>query len=340
MSWPHRIFANQFTDFELKLLRVFRTVVDCGGFSPAEVELGLTKSAISKHVSDLEIRLGVRLCERGRSGFALTPEGEVVYDSTTQLLEALEEFRSRVNSFHSELVGTVYIGFIENLVTNENLLLHRILSDYVQSHPGLTLKLVIGSGSEIDRAVQERRLHIGVSMVADRSAKIISMPVLKETSYLYCGREHELFGVEDDAISNDLLSQCMLVQHSYSAAETILVSELDLKPRATSHQTEGILFLVLAGRHVGFLPSHMAKPWEATGTIRAIRPVEIRKETEIAIKAPRASMSNPIVRSFLAIARKHNKERADPPSSLAAIGGVSKGSSRGRLNQLRQLLRD
>jgi DNA-binding transcriptional LysR family regulator len=96
MTWPHRIFAKQFTDFELKLLRVFRAVVDCGGFSPAEVEMGLTKSAISKHVSDLEIRLGVRLCERGRGGFALTPEGKIVYDSTTQLLVALEEFRSQI----------------------------------------------------------------------------------------------------------------------------------------------------------------------------------------------------------------------------------------------------
>lgn len=309
MSWPHRIFANQFTDFELKLLRVFRTVVDCGGFSPAEVELGLTKSAISKHVSDLEIRLGVRLCERGRSGFALTSEGQVVYDSTTQLLVALEEFRSRVNAFHSELVGTFYIGFIENLVTNENLLLQQIMSDYVKAHPGLTLKLVIGSGSEIDRAVQERRLHIGVSMVSERSTKVVSIPVLRETSYLFCGRDHELYRVNDSAITNDTLSSCTVVQHGYSAAETSLITKLDLKPRATSHQTEGILFLVLAGRHLGFLPSHMAKPWEAAGAIRAIRPSEIKKETQIAIKAQRASLSNPMVRSFLAIARKHNNER-------------------------------
>lgn len=85
MSWPHRLFAGQFTDFELKLLRVFRVVVVSGGFSAAEAEIGLTKSAISEHVSDLEIRLGVRLCETGHGGFALTEEGKVVYEAITQL---------------------------------------------------------------------------------------------------------------------------------------------------------------------------------------------------------------------------------------------------------------
>ena len=130
MSWPHRIFAGQFTDFELKLLRVFRAVADCGGFSAAEAEIGLTKSAISKHVSDLEIRLGVRLCERGRSGFALTEEGKVVYEAISQLLVSLEEFRSRINAFHSELIGEFYIGFIDTLVTNETAPLSEILADY------------------------------------------------------------------------------------------------------------------------------------------------------------------------------------------------------------------
>jgi LysR family transcriptional regulator, transcriptional activator for bauABCD operon len=320
LTWPHRIFANQFTDFELKLLRVFRAVVDCGGFSAAEVELGLTKSAISKHVSDLEIRLGVRLCERGRSGFGLTAEGKVVYDSTTQLLVALEEFRSRINSFHSELIGEFYIGLIDNLVTNEDTLLQQILSDYVRANPGLTLKMVTGSASEIDRAVEERRLHIGVSVVSPGSSKTFAIPLLTEIGYLYCGREHELFDLDDRTISDDVLSRCALVQHGYSAEENRLITELRLNPQATSHQTEGILFLVLAGRHIGFLPSHFAKAWEITGAIRAIRPANIRKKTHTAIKAQRASLGNPMVQNFLTIARKHTRERR------ARLSGASPAS--------------
>jgi DNA-binding transcriptional LysR family regulator len=307
VSWPHRIFASQFTDFELKLLRVFRAVVDCGGFSSAEVELGLTKSAISKHVNDLEIRLGARLCERGRSGFALTPEGKVVYDSTTRLQVALEEFRSRINSFHSELIGEFYIGFIDSLVTSQDPLLQQILADYVRAHPGLTLRMIVGSASEIDRAVEERRLHIGISVISEGSQSMVCVPLLTEIGYLYCGREHELFRLEDSAIADERLSRCALVQHGYSAAENRLIAQLHLNPKAMSHQTEGILFLILAGRHIGFLPAHYAKSWVADGAIRAIRLADVKKETHIAVKAQGESMDNPMIESFLSIARKRKE---------------------------------
>jgi DNA-binding transcriptional LysR family regulator len=307
MSWPHRLFAGQFTDFELKLLRVFRVVVDCGGFSAAEAEIGLTKSAISKHVSDLEIRLGVRLCERGRGGFALTEEGKVVYEAITQLLVSFEEFRSRVNAFHSELIGEFYIGFIDSLVTHEAAPLREILSDYSKANPAVRLNMMIGSESEIDRAVEERRLHIGVSVADDRSSRAFILPLAIETGYLYCGQGHEAFALDDAELKGERLSSYALVQHGYSAADNHLAKELRLKSTATSHQTEGVLFMVLAGTHIGFLPDHYAAAWEARGMIRRIRPKEIVKTTKTAFKANRASLANPMVRSFLAIAKARKK---------------------------------
>lgn len=308
MSWPHRLFAGQFTDFELKLLRVFRVVVDCGGFSAAEAEIGLTKSAISKHVSDLEIRLGVRLCQRGRGGFALTEEGRVVYEAISQLMVSLEEFRSRINAFHSELIGEFYIGFIDSMVTDESTPLREILSDYAKTNPAVRLNMVVGSASEIDRAVEERRLHIGVSVTDERPSHTFTVPIGVERGYLYCGAGHEAFSTEDSQLKDEKLARYALVQHGYSAAENRMVSKLGLKSAATSHQTEGVLFLVLAGTHIGFLPDHYAGAWEARGMVRRIRPKEIVKETGTAIKAHRASLANPMVRSFLTIVKSYRKK--------------------------------
>jgi len=56
-------------------LRVFVRVIDRGSFSAAAKDLGLTPSAVSKLVSRLEDRLGVRLLERSTRRLALTPEG-------------------------------------------------------------------------------------------------------------------------------------------------------------------------------------------------------------------------------------------------------------------------
>jgi DNA-binding transcriptional LysR family regulator len=81
-------FKSQVSDADLRILRIFRTVVECGGFSAAEVELNISRAAISIAISDLETRLGFRLCQRGRSGFSLTNEGSQVYDFTLQLLSS------------------------------------------------------------------------------------------------------------------------------------------------------------------------------------------------------------------------------------------------------------
>ena len=61
-----------FSETDLRLLKVFRTVVDSGGFAAAQSELNIGTSTISSHMATLEQRLGAKLCQRGRVGFQLT----------------------------------------------------------------------------------------------------------------------------------------------------------------------------------------------------------------------------------------------------------------------------
>ena len=79
---PPRAFLGRVSDVDIRLLRVFRAVVACGGVSAAELELNIGRSTISRHLTDLELRLGVKLCDRGPAGFALTAEGEQVLEES------------------------------------------------------------------------------------------------------------------------------------------------------------------------------------------------------------------------------------------------------------------
>jgi LysR family transcriptional regulator, transcriptional activator for bauABCD operon len=85
----------EFTDYDLRLLRVFDAVVRGSGFASAEVLLNKSKSAISIDISSLETRLGVTLCRRGRSGFALTAHGKEIHALAHDLFTQLREFRKR-----------------------------------------------------------------------------------------------------------------------------------------------------------------------------------------------------------------------------------------------------
>ena len=79
---PHK---GALSDVDLRLLRVFAEIVRCNGFSAAQASLGMTQATISAHMRHLEDRLGVRLCERGRSGFYLTNEGKQIHSAVLDL---------------------------------------------------------------------------------------------------------------------------------------------------------------------------------------------------------------------------------------------------------------
>jgi DNA-binding transcriptional LysR family regulator len=77
-------------------LRVFVRVMDRGSFSSAAKDLRLTPSAVSKLVSRLEDRLGVRLLERSTRRLALTPEGETFLARARRIVADIDEAEAEV----------------------------------------------------------------------------------------------------------------------------------------------------------------------------------------------------------------------------------------------------
>jgi hypothetical protein len=85
-------------------LLVFTRAVAEGDFSAAARSLSLTPSAVSKLVSRLENRLGVRLFSRSSRRMALTPEGEKFYSAALRAIDAVEEADTAVapNNLHGD----------------------------------------------------------------------------------------------------------------------------------------------------------------------------------------------------------------------------------------------
>lgn len=91
-------------------LRSFAEVVDAGSFVAAAEQLGLSKAAVSRHIADLEARLGVRLLHRTTRKLSLTQEGEVFHARARQLLADMEEAEAEITSRSREAVGGVRVS--------------------------------------------------------------------------------------------------------------------------------------------------------------------------------------------------------------------------------------
>ena len=85
-------------------ITTFTAVVDAGSFVKAAERLNTSKAAVSRHLFDLETRLGVRLLHRTTRKLSLTEEGEVFYERCKEILAAIESAENEI-TFHAEDVS-------------------------------------------------------------------------------------------------------------------------------------------------------------------------------------------------------------------------------------------
>jgi DNA-binding transcriptional LysR family regulator len=91
-------------------MQTFAAVVDAGSFVKAAEALGLSKAAMSRHVGELETRLGVRLLQRTTRRLSLTEEGQVFYARSKELLAGVDEAEAEITSRSSAASGLLRIN--------------------------------------------------------------------------------------------------------------------------------------------------------------------------------------------------------------------------------------
>jgi len=91
-------------------MKTLVAVVDAGSFIGAAEPLGMSKAAVSRHVSDLENRLGVRLLQRTTRRLSLTDEGQAFYARSKDALALVDEAETEIRSRSSEASGVVRVN--------------------------------------------------------------------------------------------------------------------------------------------------------------------------------------------------------------------------------------
>lgn len=259
----------------------------------------MTKSAISKQIADLEIRLGVQLCHRGRSGFAMTIEGQLVYEASTKMLGAIEGFRAELGALQKRPTGILHIGCIDTLITSEKSPLVSVLTRFSTDNPEVTIKVIMTSSAEIDQCVIDRKIQIGISSQRGTVIGTKSLTLFTEQSYLYCSSAHPLFNKPDADLTPELLNHQRFAQHAYSESELRDESNTGLTPAASGQFTEGIAMLILTGNFIGFLPQHYARTWIDAGKMRPLLQANIRKISNIRLIYREDALVMPLVAAFI-----------------------------------------
>ena len=269
---PPRTILGQLSDLDLRLLKVFRSVVACGGMAAAELELNIGISTVSRHVKDLETRLGMVLCRRGRGGFALTPEGEQVYQQTLRLLGAVDEFRNNIGNIHHGLGGTMDLAVFDQTATNPASRIGAAIARFNRVAPAVGLQLHVGNINEIERGVIDGKFQVGIIPAHRNSQSLAYQDLFGETMLLYCGRGHPLFDTPHGSLTWERLRAHAFAGLGYHSPNMEASHRARMPRAATGFDQESIATLILSGSFLGFLPDHYAKAFEQEGRMRAIGP--------------------------------------------------------------------
>jgi DNA-binding transcriptional LysR family regulator len=290
---------SKLADVDIKLLRVFSAIVEAGGFAAAQAQLNLSPSRISTLLADLEARLGMRLCQRGRVGFRLTDKGRAVHEASLQLFAALEQFRARAGALRGRLLGDLQIGVVDNTLTNPACRLAAAIGRFKARDADIQVTLHVQAPTELEQHVLDHRLPLAIGAFHHHIAGLRYAPLFVEEQTLYCSSDHRFFRRPDESITLADIASVDFVDRGYMGGVKARRPGAHFRATATAYHMEAIATLILSGRYIGFLPTHYAAPWVDRGLMRSLRPAQLAYQSLFEVITRKGGDLTPALQAFL-----------------------------------------
>ena len=285
---------NQIHAVDLHLLRVFIAVAEERGIAAAQNRLNVAASTISTQILNLEERLGLKLCVRGRGGFALTDEGKIVLDSTYALQRSLDEFSGTIGTLKGQLVGKIRIAIIDNLMFQPDLHLSKALGQLRKNYPNISFDLSSSPPDQMEENLLAQKIDIGITWVLNAAPSLSRQVILNEKQVIVCGKGHPMFDLSDDQVSDKDLDQADWVARSYPLPRSFPFSRPH-NSSAVAWSMETVAHTVLSGAYLGYLPFHYAQHWADRGELRVIYPEKYGYQVPLYLAARNDMLQNPLL---------------------------------------------
>ena len=173
----------------VKSLKVFCDVVGRRSFSRAADENGISQSGASQMVHHLEEHLGVKLIDRSKRPFVLTPEGEAYYEGCRKLVQRYYALEEEVKTLHEEVAGRVTVASIYSVGLSH---MNKIVQEFMTLHPRANVRLQYQHPREVYEHVENDQVDLGLVSYPKSSRTIKAIRWREEPMVLVCSPQHRL----------------------------------------------------------------------------------------------------------------------------------------------------
>ncbi|SOE83045.1 transcriptional regulator, LysR family [Caballeronia arationis] len=241
----------------LQSMKVFVRVADLGSFARAANSMDISNAVATRHIADLEGRLGTRLLNRTTRSLSLTESGQVYLERARQILDELDDVEQMVVARNHEPVGSLRIVApvvfgLHNLAP--------VLQTYAQRYPKVVPDVTL-----VDRQVDLVEEGFDVGIVIARQVRSASVVTRRLTTgcMTVCATPDYLATHGTPTRPEELLAHpCLSLPSEYWGDERVFTGpegEVRVRPSnvIVANNTEMLRQFALLGMGIAILPSYL-----------------------------------------------------------------------------------
>lgn len=267
-------------NFDLGDLRAFLAVSDLGSFRAAAEILHISQSALSRRVDKLEAALGVQLFIRTTRKIELTTTGRTFIHKARNVMLELEGALLGMQDIAGRLSGEVTLACVPSAV---GYFLPSVFDAYHQHYPGIRIRVLDESSSDVLLAVTRGDADFGVTYIGTQEADIHFQPLIEEAFVLACPSSHPL--ANSKTVTWKDISQHSYIALAQGSGNRFLIDQAlaqsQERPRwyCEVNHVPALVSLVAAGLGIGVVPRMALPPdnHEGLTAIPLIEPTVTRK---------------------------------------------------------------
>ncbi|SFK94897.1 DNA-binding transcriptional regulator, LysR family [Pseudovibrio ascidiaceicola] len=165
-------FATRLPELAVRALPLMQAV---GSVTKTAHQLGVSQSAVSQSIAELEKRLGVKVLRRGSQPVQLTDEGKLIAQYALSVQAAEENALASINDLRQNKGGRVRIGSSGPSASTQ--LLPNVMTRFSRHYPGIALELREAQDQEIIAALRRGEVDVAVVPGLDGNEEFESLPI-------------------------------------------------------------------------------------------------------------------------------------------------------------------
>ncbi len=253
------------------MLIAFVKVADHASVSDAARDLGVSKSVVSKRVSQLESAINATLLSRNTRKVALTTAGEIYLDFARTALSAVNGADERLRRLRAELTGQIRLTAP---ISWGQRVLAQLIPPFLAQHPAIEIELLL-EDRIMDIAYE--RVDIALRMTASPAQDLVSIP-LARLDWVVCAAPNYLASAGAPEAPAQLAQHpCMsywrvMSDNSWQFTAQDKTATVRVRNRFRANNPESVACAALAGLGIALLPLYVCEADLASGRLVRILP--------------------------------------------------------------------